>query len=498
MSMNEGLGDWPRRRAEMTPNRTALIWDETETTYSELAERVYSLAKVLRAKGVQRGSRVAYFGTNHPAFFDVLFATTALGATFVPVNHRLAVDEVAYILADSQSEIVFYGEDKRDSIEHFAAAAPSVAEWIPAETEIDELIVDVEPLTETVGVSLDETAIIMYTSGTTGRPKGAMLSHGNLTWASMNQMIDLDIRKDDTTLAVAPLFHIGGLNGTALSTFVKGGRIVILRGFEPASVLRAIHRHAVTGFFTVPTMLDMLSTHELFAQVDVSSLRSLVVGGAPPSDITLQRWLSRGVAIQQAFGMTEAAPTVSMLSSEDAHSHRGSAGKRSFFTELKVMRADGTQANTNEVGEVWLRGPNVITQYWQRPDAADAFVDGWYKSGDAALLDEHGYLYIRDRYKDMYISGGENVYPAEVENVLMSCPGVAEVAVIGVPDEKWGEVGLAVIVANDAELTHDRVVEHARAHLAGYKVPKAVSIVDSLPKTASGKITKQPLREQYG
>lgn len=494
--MNEGLGDWPRRRAEMTPDRTALVWDQTETTFAELAERVARLATVLASKGVHRGSRVAYFGTNHPAFFDVLFATTALGATFVPVNHRLAVDEVAYILNDSHAELVFYGNDKLENITQYASATPAVREWLPAEIAIDDLIQDADPMTEHIGVTLDEIAIIMYTSGTTGRPKGAMLSHGNLTWATINQMIDLDIRKDDTALAVAPLFHIGGLNGTVMSTFLKGGRIVILRGFEPSSVLRAIDRHAITSMFTVPTMLDMLSTHELYEQVDVSSLRSLVVGGAPPSDVTLQRWLERGVAIQQAFGMTEAAPTVTMLSAEDARSHRGSAGKRSFFTELRVAREDGTTADVKEIGEVWLRGPNVITGYWQRPDASDSFEDGWYKSGDAAMLDEDGYLYIKDRYKDMYISGGENVYPAEVENVLMSCPGVAEVAVIGVPDEKWGEVGIAVVVAHDQALTPDDVISHARELLAGYKVPKSVRITEALPKTASGKITKQVLRDQ--
>ena len=495
--MNQGLGDWPRRRAEMSPDRTALIWDETETTYAELAERVYRLSSVLRDRGIHRGSRVAYFGTNHPAFFEVLFAVTALGATFVPVNHRLAVDEVTYILNDAEVSIVFYGADKSEHITDFIEATPSVKTWIPAETEIDELIRDADELREHVPVSLDDIAIIMYTSGTTGRPKGAMISHGNFTWATINQMIDLDIRKDDTSLAVAPLFHIGGLNGTVMSTFLKGGRTVILRGFEPESVLRAIDRYSVNSMFTVPTMLDMLSTHELYPQVNVSSLRSLVVGGAAPSDTTLERWLSRGVHIQQAFGMTEAAPTVTMLSSEDARSHRGSAGKRSFFTELKVVRSDGTDADVGEVGEVWLRGPNVIRGYWQRPDADDAFEADWYKSGDAALMDRDGYLYIRDRYKDMYISGGENVYPAEVENVLMSCPGVAEVAVIGVQDEKWGEVGVAVIVLQESQVLDEAtVIAHARAHLAGYKVPKSVRIVASLPKTASGKITKQVLRDE--
>ena len=256
--MNQGLGDWPRRRAEMSPDRTAHIWDETETTYAELAERVYRLSTVLRDLGIHRGSRVAYFGTNHPAFFEVLFAATALGATFVPVNHRLAVDEVAYILNDAEVSIVFYGADKSEHIADFIEATPNVTTWIPAETEIDERIREVDELGEDVSVSLDDIAIIMYTSGTTGRPKGAMISHGNFTWATINQMIDLDIRKDDTSLAVAPLFHIGGLNGTVMSTFLKGGRTVILRGFEPESVLRAIDRYSVNSMFTVPTMLDML------------------------------------------------------------------------------------------------------------------------------------------------------------------------------------------------------------------------------------------------
>lgn len=497
---NNGIGSWPQRRAEMTPHRTALLFEDDEITYGELNERVARLSHALTEFGVRPGDRVAYLGTNHPAFFDVLFATLNVGAVLVPVNTRLAVEEVAFILSDSGTDIVFYGEDKRESIDRFRSAIPHVQQWIDAESTIDELITAHSPWQGNVPVEMDGPAIIMYTSGTTGRPKGAVLSHANITWASINQMIDLDIRPDETTLSVAPLFHIGGLNGTVLTTILKGGRVVILRGFDPAAVLTAIRDYRVNSFFAVPTMLDMLATHDQFPETDVSCIRSLVVGGAPPPDVTLDRWLKRGVPVQQAFGMTEAAPSVSMLAGEDAHERRGSAGKRSFFTELKIVDADGEIALPDVIGEILLRGPNVFSGYWQREDATrDAFDGEWYRSGDAGLLDADGYLYIRDRYKDMYISGGENVYPAEVENVLKSCPGIAEVAVIGVPDEKWGEVGLAIVVAEPGrDIVADAVIEHAKNHLAPFKVPKRVTVVDELPKTASGKITKQVLRANLG
>jgi fatty-acyl-CoA synthase len=338
----------------------------------------------------------------------------------------------------------------------------------------------------------------MYTSGTTGRPKGAVLTHGNMTWNAVNQFMGMDFTADERTLALAPLFHIGGLNGTVNPALLRGGCAVVVRRFDPAQTLEVIEQQRVTSFFAVPTMLDAMAREPGFRTRDLSALRTIGAAGAPLPLPTLRTWLDRGVTMQQCYGMTEAAPGCTVLDSADAVRKVGSAGKPVFFTDLRVVRPDGTDAGVDEVGEVLVSGPNVMAGYWQEPErTAEVLTDGWYRTGDAGSLDDEGFLHIRDRYKDMIISGGENVYPAEVESALLELPGVLEAAVIGVPDERWGEAGLAVLVVAEGTARDAEAVRAAlRARLAGFKVPRDVVFTDELPKTATGKVRKPDLRAQ--
>jgi fatty-acyl-CoA synthase len=502
---NEGVGSWPARRARMAPHRPAWSFEGRTATYGELDERVRRLAHGLRALGVAPGDRVAYLGVNHPALLETLFATGAAGGIAVLVNARLAVPEVEHILTDAGVRVVVHGAEHAGHVAALGPRLPAVRYWVavegpgedPAGSAYEGLLraSPADELDEPVG--LDDPCALMYTSGTTGQPKGAVISHGNMTWNNYNQLISVDLRPDERTLAVAPLFHLGGLNLTVTPTTMRGGLVHVLRAFDPGVVLATLARERITSVFAVPAMLEAMQVHPDFATTDLSHLRTLLAGGAPLTRTTLDTWLDRGVVLQQGYGMTEASPSGLLLDAEDARRKVGSAGRMSFFTDVRVVGGDGRPAAAGEVGEVVLQGPNLMTGYWNRPDAtAAAFVDGWFHSGDAATVDEEGYVFISGRYKDMYISGGENVYPAEVENVLVSLPGVRDAAVLGVPDERWGESGVAVVVAAPgAEIDADAVVAALRERLAAYTVPKRVVVADELPRTASGKVRKHLLRD---
>jgi fatty-acyl-CoA synthase len=505
---NAGLGSWPERRLRSSPHKPALWFEGTTTTHGEFALRVRRAAAVLAGLGVQPGDRVAWFGANHPAGLETLYACGQLGAIWVPVNARFTSPEAQFVLEHSGASVVVHGREHGETADALRAALPAVREWLAAEPPLaggagsldwQQLLADAEPALRDEPVTLEDPCLIMYTSGTTGRPKGALLTHGNMTWSCIDQAFGLDFTPDERTLGLAPLFHIGGLNGTLNPTLLRGGCVVLVRGFDPPATLRVIAEQRVTSFFAVATMLDAISRQPDFDTLDLSALRTIGAAGAPLPLPLLRTWLDRGITVQQAYGMTESAPAGTMLDSVDAVAKVGSAGKSQFFTDVRVVRPDGTECPPGEIGEVLLSGPNIMAGYWNAPEAtAAAIVDGWYHSGDAGSTDEDGYLYIRDRYKDMIISGGENVYPAEVESAMLELPEVQEVAVIGVPDPHWGEVGLAVVVpAPDAPQDGDALRARLRERLAGFKVPKEVRYVAELPKTATGKIRKPDLRQTY-
>ncbi|GAA3444592.1 acyl-CoA synthetase [Planomonospora venezuelensis] len=484
---NQGIGSWPARRARRTPDRIAVVHEGHQVTYRELHERVLRLAHALRGLGVGRGDRVAYLGPNHPAFLETLFAAGALGAVFVPLNTRLAVPELAFNLSDSGTSVLVHAPSE-------TAEALDVPHRVPLDG-YERLISGAGPEPVDEPVSPSDPCMIMYTSGTTGRPKGAVLSHANITWNSVNILIDADLAADEVTLVVAPLFHTAGLNMTCLPTLLKGGRVVLLGAFDPGRVLELIESERVTHMFGVPTMFDAMAAHPRWGGTDLASLRTLNCGGAPVPMRTIEVYLERGLAFSQGYGMTEASPGVLLLPPGQAVAKAGSAGVPHFFTDVRVVRSDGRDAAPGEKGEIAVQGPNVMTGYW----GAQPLARGeWLRTGDVAQLDEDGYAYIVDRVKDMFVSGGENVYPAEVEKAILDHPAVADCAVIGVPDATWGEVGRAVVVLRpDAGATADDLLGFLRGRLAAYKIPKSVVWADALPRNPSGKILKPEVRASY-
>ncbi|MDR6976187.1 fatty-acyl-CoA synthase [Streptomyces sp. 3330] len=496
---NEGLGSWPARRARKTPHRTALVHGERSTDYRTLYARTTRLAHALRTRGVRRGDRIAYLGPNHPSYLEALFAAGTLGAVFVPLNTRLAGPEIAYQLADSGAKALVYGPSHGGLV----AGLPGNTDVrtyleVGAAYERELAAATDEPID--TPVTPDDTCIVMYTSGTTGRPKGAMLTHGNLTWNAVNVLVDTDLTADERALVSAPLFHTAGLNMLTLPVLLKGGRCVLVEAFDPEATFDLIARHRITFMFGVPTMFEQIARHPRWADADLSSLRILNCGGSPVSTPLIAAYQERGLTFLQGYGMTEASPGTLFLDAEHAVSKAGSAGVPHFFSDVRVLRPDLTPVEVGETGEVVVRGPHVMPGYWGLPEeTAASFADGWFRSGDAARVDEDGYVHIVDRIKDMIISGGENIYPAEIEDLLLAHPDIVECAVIGVSDDKWGEVPRAVVVPREgAWLDPDEVLASLSGRLAKYKIPKSVVVADELPRTASGKLLKSRVRSRFG
>ena len=504
---DQGVGSWPFRRRRMSPGRVAFVHGDTRRTYAELDDRSRHLAAALRGLGVVRGDRVAYLGPNDPTLLETLFGTTALGAVFVPLNWRLTAPELTYIVADCGAAVLVHAAAVSDT------AAAMAADGSTALRHLVELGPAFEGLATTGApgatdapaaidgaVGLDDPAVIIYTSGTTGRPKGATLSHGNITWNCVNVLIDTDLASDEVALVCAPLFHVAALDMVSLPMVMKGGTVVLMGGFDPIQVLELIERHRVTVMFGVPAMFNALAQLPDFASADLSSLRRLLCGGAPVPLSTIRIYLDRGIAFLQGYGMTETSPGALFLGAERAADKAGTAGVASFFTDVRVVRRDGSHVAPGEKGEVVVAGPNVMLGYWNRPDATAEAMDGeWFRSGDVALVDDDGYVTIVDRLKDMIISGGENVYPAEVEDAIYSHPDVAECAVIGVLDERWGEVGRAIVVRRPgAALDDQALLDHLDGRLARYKVPRSVVFTDALPRSGAGKVLKGELRAAFG
>jgi fatty-acyl-CoA synthase len=501
-----GLGNWFFQRSRRTPHRKALTFEGKTWTYGEMQERIDRLAAALRAGGVCRGDRVAFIGFNQPAFFDVMFAAARLGAIFVPLNFRLTGPELQYIINDAGIHTIVADGTHQPVIEsirstlpckHYLSAEGDAAGW----PSLAKLTSGVTKLAQGEPIGTDEVAVIMYTSGTTGRPKGAMLTHDNIWWNNSMSILTLDGLENDVTLVVAPLFHIGGLNVTTLMAFQKGAEVVLHRGFDPARFIEDIAKYKVTTTFAVPAMLFAVSQHPAFAKSDLASLRLIVCGGAPVPEPLLKLYADRGVPINQGDGLTETAPMVTFLTSEWGDKKLGSAGRQGFFIEVELAGADGKfLKEPGARGEVVTRGPNVMKGYWNKPEATAAAIDesGWFHTGDVGYFDADGFLYICDRVKDMIITGGENVYPAEVEAVLYAHPSIAEVAVIGQPDEKWGEAVVAVAALKPGQsLNLEALRAWGTERLARYKLPTRLETIDVLPRNPAGKVLKFELRKRY-
>ncbi len=499
-----GLGQTILRRAAISPNKPAITFEGQTQTFAELGDRVRRMASVLRAGGISAGDRVGYIGFNHPVFLEMLYACGCLGAVFVPLNFRLTGPEVRFIANDAGISTLVVDDMLRPIIDEECANL-ECTRYITAEADADNwealepLMSAAQPIDASEKVDGDDVAFIMYTSGTTGLPKGAMLTHGNIFWNSINVCFG-DDGISGTTLTCAPLFHIGGLNVTTLLSLGMGVEVVLLRSFDAGQVLALIEKHKVTTMFGAPTMFLMMAQHENFATSDLSSIDALTCGGAPVPVPLIKTYGDRGINFCQGYGLTETAPFASLLASDLAMVKVGSAGKAPMFTEVRIVDENNNPVAAGVHGEVCIKGPNVMKGYWNREDATAEAIDtqGWFHSGDIGYLDDEDFLFLCDRVKDMVISGGENVYPAEVESVLYGHPSIVEVAVIGLPNDKWGEAVTAIAVLEEgAELTLEDLRGFAGESLARYKLPSELRFVDILPRNPAGKVQKFKLKEVF-
>jgi fatty-acyl-CoA synthase len=477
-------------------------------TYAQLNERANRFASYLQnSLSIQQGDRVSILAKNSSDYFEVLFACGKMGAILNTLNWRLAVPELAYILNDCEPRTLVYEPEFAEAVEalrsEIGCESFVVMGGEAPEGEVtyeDALSAGSPEGVEMPSLKHTDTWAILYTSGTTGRPKGAQVTYGNFFYNAVGMGVAIGLTSRDVNLVALPTFHAGGLGLHAGPTFHAGGTVIVMRAFDTVQFLQLVEEWRVTALLLVPSIYLMLAQFPDLVKYDISGVRSWSSGGSalPPS--LVEQYAERGIYIQQGFGMTETGPTVFIITKEDVVRKPGSVGKPVLHTDVRIVDRDGSILGPNQVGELCIRGGNVTTGYWNRPEATtEAIIDGWLHSGDAAKFDEEGYYYIVDRWKDMFISGGENVYPAEVENVIYQHTAVAEVAVIGVPHPKWQEVGRAVIVVKEGHtLAEEEVIEFCQGKLARYKIPKSAVFVDELPRTAAGKVLKRELRKQFG
>lgn len=494
--MDEGIGAWVARRAERSPDAVALVDGPSgaRTSYAELDRRVGARTGDLAGLGVGPGDRVALLGENSTAYLEWLFAVARLGAIAVPVNMRLAPAEVVHVLADSGAQLLV----------HSATFAPLAEAALAEHPGVRLVDLGTEPGTdprrerEPEAGRGGEPCVIMYTSGTTGRPKGAVLTHDNMLWNAVNMLsAGPGIASSDVTIAAAPLFHIGALGLSALPLLYAGGTVVVVPAFDPAGFLDLMAAHAVTTQFLVPAMWAALTRVPDLDERALPALRWAISGGAPCPLTVIERFLGLGWTFTEGFGMTELSPAALFLDTADVVAHAGSVGRPFMHVDARLVDEAGAEVGVGEVGELVLRGPTVFAGYWGRPEeTADALREGWFHSGDLGMRDGQGFVTLVDRKKDMIITGGENVYPVEVEQVLHRHPGVADVAVVGVGDPQWGETVLAVVVP-EGEVDPAELITFARERIAHFKAPRRVELVAELPRNATGKLLKRVLRERY-
>jgi fatty-acyl-CoA synthase len=501
--------DWLKRHAERTPDKLAVVdaFSNRQFTYSQYNRRADQLAQYLKHRlNLEVGDRISILAQNSSDYYEVLFACGKIGVILNTLNWRLAAPEIAYILSDCQPKVLIYETEFAETVNLLRSTNPCQHYLLMDDDgpEGDHLYEEAIASSsghqaEMPSLTYDDTWAILYTSGTTGRPKGAQVTYGNFFYNAVGIGQAINLSSIDINLNVLPAFHAGGLGLYAMPTFHSGGTVIVMRAFDPGELLGLIQEWQVSALLLVPAIYLMLSQFEAFDRYDLSSVRSWGSGGSslPPS--LVHEFEEKGIVIQQGFGMTETGPTVFLITREDAVRKAGSVGKPVLHTDVRIMDRQGNSLGPEEVGELCVRGGNVTTGYWNRPKATkEAIIDGWLHSGDAAKYDDEGFYYIVDRWKDMFISGGENVYPAEVENVIYHHPAVAEVAVIGKPHPKWQEVGLAIVVVKVGQaLTEDEIIGFCQGKVAGYKIPKSVEFVDVLPRNAAGKVLKRELKQLF-
>ncbi|BCJ86134.1 fatty acid--CoA ligase [Effusibacillus dendaii] len=497
------------------PNKIGILDGDVQFTYGEFGHRVTRLAGALQEMGIQKGDRVGMLLLNSFHYLEILYASLVCGAIVVPLNVRLAPPEVSFMINDSGAKVLFFHREfvpviqavrqEMQTVNHYVLAAPQMTEGVDALSYED--LIDRLSVWQSVEIDEQDVAGIYYTGGTTGAPKGVMLTHKNLTVNAFQVGMNSEYNKDTVYLHAAPMFHLAD-GGSTFALTMLGGTHSHVRMYDTQKVLETIERDKVTHTLLVPTMINMLVNDPDLDQYDLSSLKRLAYGASPiPPEVLRKAMQVLNCEFGQGYGMTEASPLLTSLSAEhhvldgDERDARrlSSCGLPVFQVRIKVVDPDGNPVPPGTVGEIVARAPNIMKGYWNRPEETAAVLkDGWYYTGDMATIDEDGFLYIVDRKKDMIITGGENVYSVEVENVIYTHPAVLEAAVIGIPDAKWGEAIKAVVVLKPGQSASEaELMAHCRLSLANYKVPKSVDFVDALPKSGAGKILKRTLRDQY-
>ncbi len=502
----EGIGSWLKFREIETPEREALVVDGKRFNYRQLNQRVNQTAWAIQGLGVKHGDRVAILAYNGNEFVEVVMAAAKLGVILVLLNWRLTPVELTFMLNDSGAKTLFYdatftatAQELKNKTGLDTIISVSGVSQISGSLNYDEMIANM-PLTEPTPdapVGLDTPHLIIYTAGTTGTPKGAIQTHGGGFWNALNDVVSMDITSNDRNLNVLPMFHSGGIGLFTLPVFYMGGTVILTRTFDPSKALELIRREKVSIFMGVPAIFLFLANQPDFGCM--KDVRIIMSGGAPLPVSLIKLYNENGLKLLQGFGMSEAGPSITVLDRDMYLKKAGSIGRRLMHLETRVVDEDMNDVGHGEIGELIMRGPNVMPGYWNRPQAnEEAFRGGWFHSGDLARREADGSLYIVDRSKDMYISGGENVYPAEVENAIYEIPEIGEAAVIGVPDTKWGEVGKAIVtVKAGKKLTEEQIITYLKGRLAKFKVPASVAFIDALPRNAMGKVLKNTLREKY-
>ncbi|HOW56968.1 MAG TPA: long-chain fatty acid--CoA ligase [Smithellaceae bacterium] len=496
--------DWLEKRSLLSPDKVAIINADTKEkiTYAQWNKSTNQTAYYLQSLGIGKGDRVAILAGNCMEYLETWFACNKLGSIMQSLNWRLTPVELKGIIDDASPQVLIYSGDFSELAASLQKNTSCVNHWLAIDKKVaptdknfsDKNKFPAKPFPK-VEISQDDPWVICYTGGTTGLPKGAMLTFRAINTNAINTVMSWELDSSDIAILNAPLFHTGGLNVFTAPLVQAGGTSILCKSFSVEQTFDLINNWNVTLFFGVPTMFITMQQHKDWNKVDFSRCKLVINGGAPaPLDVFEKFW-ARGIDFKTGYGLTEAGPNTFWLPKADVRRKPGYVGIPLFHVDVKLVDEAGKEVGPNEVGEIIIRGDHVCSGYWNNPEATSkTIVDGWLHTGDLGMKDEEGYFKIVDRLKDMIISGGENIYPAEIESAIFSCEGVAEVTVIGVPDPKWGEVGCAIIVASDPQLTEKKIKEHCLERLAKYKIPKFFKFVKEIPKTGAGKIDKKVVK----
>ena len=508
--MEDNVGWWLTKRAFLTPQREAYVDSHTgeRLDFEQLNLRANRVANAFLGAGIAKGERVGLLMMNSPEFVEAFFALGKIGAVVVPLNWRLVGDELEFILKDAGATRLIFDDDFAELVAdlHSRGDRTDIHQWLQLEgagetahfaapyRAFRDAAADDEP---TIAAGADDMLYIMYTSGTTGLPKGVVHTHSTSIWACITIAATTYYRDTDRFLSPLPMFHVGALTPIAVNVY-RGVASIVMRSFDPVRAWELVHEEKVTTAVAVPAMLNFMLQVPNLERYDHSHWRWCLSGAAPVPESLIEEYAKIGIEVHQIYGLTESCGPAALIDPENALKRIGSTGKAFFHTDLRVVRSDGTDCDADEAGEVLVAGPHIMREYWNRPEAtAETLVDGWLHTGDVARMDADGFVYIEDRIKDMVISGGENIYPAEIEKVLQEHPNISEAAVIGQPSERWGESPFAVVVKTDPALTEADVVNFCQGRLAGFKQPKGAAFVDTIPRNPSGKILKRLLRDQF-